>query len=470
MRNLLGLNYATPGLGLAVADASRPGQASHPALCTIDQECFYEPGQPPSGLYAAAAGTAGAGGMVSFLPAATPSFLDRALALARDLVRPFDLAAAAYQGNEAGSGVALTCRVNLSSGNLLLSFATPAVGPADPPVRFYYNSLSAAGAAGSFTSGLSEYGYGWGGLWRQWVDVLSSSSSSSSSGCGRVWLAKAINTSGQAWTVQRDGGGLVQTVTDPLGRATTFSYSGNLLSSVTDSGGRATTFGIDGNMNLTSVSSAGVATTTFAYDSNHLLTSVANPAGDVTTFAYDGCRRITTVTTPCQEVTTYGYPGGSQRLVTDAKGSTWTLTLDADHNVNIVQDPAGNTQTLSWEPYTQRLTAMQDGNGNTTTFTYQPMADYSRRLASVQRPAGTFSYLYDTSAGHLTAVSDENGHSASLTWDADGRRSGYSDYATSLGPNGNWSFAYTSLGQLTTATDPLGGTYTWSYDSSARQT
>jgi len=138
-RNLLGAGYAVPHVGRPVDAPQNLGHAGEPDLCALDHECSYDPYQVPAGPYGPPAGPAGP----VYLSPGTPDPLGRAVGLAFTFVRGFDLPTV-FAGNDLGTRAAFTCGVNLTSGNLLASFATPAAGPAAPPVRFYYNSQSRA--------------------------------------------------------------------------------------------------------------------------------------------------------------------------------------------------------------------------------------------------------------------------------------------------------------------------------------
>ena len=205
MRNLLSRQYGLPPVGAAVNCPAAEGQASQPAQCSIEQEGWAEIGQhvtvtaPP---FSAAP--------LSYSLDGAASGLDRAVGIARRLVRgynfplpPVTATCALFAGS---------AQLNLSNGNLVISFRLPSATPADPPLIFYYNS---------FSRDPSEYGYGWTGLYRQYV----------TQGWLPTWLESLRNTAGKCWNIVRDDSGRVETIWDPYGQWTTFTYgSGYYLS------------------------------------------------------------------------------------------------------------------------------------------------------------------------------------------------------------------------------------------------
>jgi len=234
------------------------------------------------------------------LPAGGPSYsangqpnpLDRAFVAASQFLRWFKLPSP-YSGNNCGT-VGLTCQVNISNGNLLLSISLPSAGTANPPVRFFYNSLANIS---------SEYGSGWTEIYRQQIQGANSLG----------FLSNIKNLAGKQWLLTRDSSGKLTRITDPFNRRTTFAYDGsNKISTITDSGNRQTSFKVNASANLIRVSPPG-AITTLVYDANHLIKAWINPLLDRTSFSYDVTRRITRITTPLSEITTFAYPSTTSR-------------------------------------------------------------------------------------------------------------------------------------------------------------
>lgn len=107
--------------------------------------------------------------------------------------------------------------------------------------------------------------------------------------------------------------------------------------------------------------------------------------------------------------------------------------------------------------YYGNLTSVTDRNGNTTTLTYT-----SGRLTSITDTNGRTTTLTYASGGVISSITDPGGRIYTLT------NAGYSNYLFTgiTDPLGHtWSFTYNStVGQMHTKTDPAGKTTTYTYD------
>ena len=152
-------------MGVPMDVPESEGQAAQPNLCTIDQEIGYGPAQMPGGMFHFKSWQ----GLSVFSLDGLPTAMQRGIELARASARGYRLPLR-NGGNNCGVAP-LTCQIDLSTGNLLVSIILPSAGSSSPPLRFFYNSLSTQDG---------EYGFGWTGLYRQRVAPAASSSSSSS--------------------------------------------------------------------------------------------------------------------------------------------------------------------------------------------------------------------------------------------------------------------------------------------------
>lgn len=455
VRNLLPSNYAMPFFGNPIDAIGATGRAEQPMLCTIDQEVFCEPCQPISMLSNPAEDL--------IVPRYPVAAVDAAAQHVQSLCQGFRLATHEV-GMNAGA-VRGTVGVNLNNGNLVVTFCLPGGGPADPPIRFYYNSHCLGSDSG--------YGFGWTGLYRQWVEQMQGSSSSPSSGGDRIWLTRITNPAGRSWHLDRDDiDGRILAINGPFGTQTAFAYDNDdQLVSVTDSGGRTSYFEIDDNGLLVSVTSPAGFKTRFEYDDEYLLTRWINPEGNVTAFGYDPCCRITTITTPEAEVTRYTYLDSAppRRIVTDARNHATTITQDGYGNAAVVEMPESITVTYTWDSM-QRLQGYVDGRGNPTTFTYASMADHSRRITAAQQPIGTLTLAYDAPTARLVSITDQNANVTTLAWDilAPDMTPGIVDSITDARSK-NYTLSYNDAGQIESITDPLAHTTTYTFDGRARR-
>src|ERR1022692_2599703 len=201
-----------------------------------------------------------------------------------------------------------------------------------------------------------------------------------------------------------DGNNLVTSVTDPMGRAWTYGYTGQDLTSATDPMSNVTSYGYGtgttGPLNandLTSITSPNAQTggpdagkaTTLAYNVAGQVFSQTDPMGFTTSYTWTGFNPSTgngiiTVADPDGNKTVYYYAQG-----TVAAQSAWTgttLTSEQDYVPDQAITTGGNSAG------TQLVTTSADGIGNITTISY----DTRGNAASVTSPDGSGSQTATT--------------------------------------------------------------------------
>ncbi len=225
-----------------------------------------------------------------------------------------------------------------------------------------------------------------------------------------------------------DLAGRLISLTDALGRTTTFEYDvcDNLISE-TDPMGNITTYEYDKNENLTSIINAKGVATTYTYDNdNDLLLSESfqgiskhytynedgsiktytSPNGDDLSYTYDEKGRITS-----NGVATYNYyPDGQLQSVArngkaivytyDALGRVASVAYDGqtvgyayDNNSNMTKIIyPGDLEVNYGYDALNRLTTVEDWNHNVTQYHYRP----NRQLDYVEYPNQMVTtYVYD---------------------------------------------------------------------------
>jgi len=292
---------------------------------------------------------------------------------------------------------------------------------------------------------------------------------------------------------------------DPCLKKTTFGYSGSFFGAYLTQ----TTFPATAN---------GVAhITTKNYDSNTgLLASSVDENGNPTNFTYDGMWRLATVRYPdgglstvTRQESTFPFSATLTLAITPSVNYVHTNTFDGlgrVSNTQVTSDPEGtvNTSTVYdslgrvksvTNPYRQTsdptygvTSYVYDALGRTCVLIPPDGTAVASGICPSTRPAND---IFTTYAGGTTTVTDEAGTSRKSVADGLGRviqvfedPSGL-DYETDYQYDGlnnlltvsqkggsttssNWrprTFAYDSLSQLTSATNPESGTLAYSYDA-----
>ena len=238
--------------------------------------------------------------------------------------------------------------------------------------------------------------------------------------------------------------GHLLTVADLNGYTDTLVYRGLYLRRITDPWGRALSFSYNGYGQLASITDPAGNLTTYTYSSTTTtahLASVTDPQGNMTKYGYNSTGQMTTVTFPSGVVLTTGYTGN---LATSQTSPTGGITLYAYH--------LDGTQTGT--------TQVDAQSGATTTITYSDGQALSSVLSASGLPTESTSYAYDALTKGVLSVTTPTGSTTSYTYDTSG------DVMSVTLPNGHVeSFTYDALGDQLTSTDAMGVTTSRTYDT-----
>jgi len=309
----------------------------------------------------------------------------------------------------------------------------------------------------------------------------------------------------QTLTYVRQPSGLVDSVTDALGRKTTYGYdnSGNVtrITRLADTA-QATTYQYSYTPDYNQVASITDPlnhATTFTY-TNGCLSQMVDPLGHATTTLCNGAGQPTAIEDALGHLTTLSYQGYDLQSITDALSRTTTLTTDALGRLVATKDPLGNVTlklydtndrvVKSIDGLNQATQVDYDGNGNATlvtlpsgktigsafddrnrrvtrtdalnqveSWTYDGMG---HRLSHVDRKQQATLYTYD-SLGRRTLTTYADGSGTQATYDAGNRLTELLDTST-----GSLSWGYDDLNRVTQAVTPQ-GTVGYSYDGASRR-
>ena len=168
--------------------------------------------------------------------------------------------------------------------------------------------------------------------------------------------------------------GYVTSDTNALGQpeqqTVTYSYySDNLLQSVTDSLGRVTSFDYDSQGNairITGLTEHRMQLLALSVTMAHSDRSPASadPLGHTSTFSYDPQGNLTTATDPLNHSSSFGYnPNGQLASVTDALNNTVQFGYYAGDLTTVI-DPLGNLSS-QFTDEVGRVTSATDAQGST---------------------------------------------------------------------------------------------------------
>ena len=221
--------------------------------------------------------------------------------------------------------------------------------------------------------------------------------------------------------------GLVNTVTDTLGRVTDYDYDAfGRVERITFAKGTsdeaAQQFEYDDAGNQRAFINENGARTTYRYDEMNRLREVVEPDPDGlerplpaprTTFDYDLAGNLKSTTDARDNTTTYTYDSRDRMIaMTDADQNTTTYRYDSKGNLIVVRDPLGHATKNSYDAR-DRLVATVDAEGGVTRFAY----DLDDNLTSLTDPVGnTTRFVYD-SRSRLTREVDPLGNPTSYSYD-----------------------------------------------------
>ncbi|WP_292502311.1 RHS repeat-associated core domain-containing protein [Mesorhizobium sp.] len=350
----------------------------------------------------------------------------------------------------------------------------------------------------------------------------------------RIFLSQVIDPQGNAVTLNYDGQQRLISLTDALGRLTTFTYgrlgTPLLITKITDPFGRSATLSYDANGRLSSITDIIGLTSSFTYDANSLVNSMTTPYG-TTNFAYtapgtSGAPRFVEVTDPLgyHEREEWVEPSAipdSDPVNTVPQGMLVTnqyLTYrnsfhwDKDAYVAAGCTPSGGCDYTKARvrhflhmpnssikgttiesvkyPLENRIWYSYPGQSTVYSGTFSRPVAIGRVLDDGTTQLSKFSY--DTSGFfNLTQIIDPTGRTTSYAYAnqvdlaavSQTTQAGVQTTIAQYIYNNHhrplfytdvagqtWRYTYNAAGQMTSSVDPLGHTTTYHYDASANLT
>jgi RHS repeat-associated protein len=302
---------------------------------------------------------------------------------------------------------------------------------------------------------------------------------------GSNQLTTVTDQEGRTATVGWNGSGFIQSVSFSDGRSVNFGYTNGYLTSYTDVRGKTWTYAYDANGRLASIQDPLTHYPIRNTYTNGQVTSQQDANGNTRSFTYGSNLAVSGTSTNNTTPISGTVSNAQTTTMTDAAGKTWIDTY-ADNELVSRTDPLGNTTNYTYDSKGNKLTSTDpkghvttmtyDGNGNMLTLAPPPALGYQSQvwtynsmnevLTHQDSRGNTTTYNYDAN-GNLTSIVKPG--SLTTTFNLHPGNAELVD-STVDARNQTTSYAYNSLNQLTSATDPDGNKTTYGYDAAGRRT
>lgn len=221
-----------------------------------------------------------------------------------------------------------------------------------------------------------------------------------------------------------------------------------------------TGFDYDESGNLTATTDARGNQTQYVYDERDRLTELIDANGDRTQYTYDASGNLVSLVEALDRETRYEYDSRDRRTaIIDPEGNKTRFRYDLDNNLSAVIDSLGNRTSYAYDAR-NRLVRETDALGNVTAYVYDAT---NNLVGQTDRRGNVTEYGYDA-LNRLTRVIDALGSVATLGYDKLGNLLNSSDERGNV-----TAYAYDERNRLAQLTDALGSTIGYTYDGVGNQ-
>ncbi len=291
-----------------------------------------------------------------------------------------------------------------------------------------------------------------------------------------------------------DSFGRTTSVTDSMGRTTTYAYLADSrpeISSITYPDGSQTIYTYDASTHkLLTVKDADNKTATYSYDSNWNNTKVSMTSGGTTlssgvrTFGTAGYVTKSADSLGNETNYTYNTNKGLLTKVTEANGAVTNYTYNANNDLLTKID--NGSSNVQYAYTNRRLTGLSHTAGSAVSYSLA-YDQFGARTAVNVGTQNLASYTYAANNGNLTRTTYGNGDYTEPVYDSYDRQIGLKvngtlklkwhygtdgrvGYEEDLANGVRWRYYYNKSGELTTAIGTNGDTISIAYDSSGKTT
>ncbi|MEW8027273.1 MAG: RHS repeat-associated core domain-containing protein [Candidatus Thiodiazotropha sp.] len=256
--------------------------------------------------------------------------------------------------------------------------------------------------------------------------------------------------------------GLLQAVSNNMGRSLTFTYSGDRVSSVIDDIGRTISYDYDADGNLAAYTNAADRITTFGYDLPGRLTQIFTPEQPTharITNLYNDLDQVVQQTDAAGFHWEYFFAIGLKSEEYSPIGSYFTIYFDEQGNKLTERDQLFRTTNYDYDGH-NRLTKVTHPEHNTIQYAY----DTNHNVVSVSKspkpgselPPSVEQFTYDLTYNNALTYSDPLGRLTTFAYEPVTGNLLSVAMPEIDGQVPLTSYTYNSKGQILTTTDPTG--------------
>jgi RHS repeat-associated protein len=280
-------------------------------------------------------------------------------------------------------------------------------------------------------------------------------------------LVEVVDVQGNSSRYTYDGNHQVLTLTDAQGRVTTVTYASSVAPPLGANSSLKSTAGISPVTNGNGVTTTSSAVSVIRPPLSRVGT-VTDALGKVTTYQadYDRVTRRYTVTTITPTGTrTTGIYNGDGRMLSQQIGSRTTSQLQFDiNNTEITLNERGLATRIQYDDARHPLTTLYP-DGSQTKASYDPT--YGGPLETTDEAGIVTRYAYD-GKGNLTQMTEAAGlpeqRITRYTYDAYGQKTSETRVGATSQDDSTTTYTYDGYGNLVSVTDPLSQTTRFTYD------